>query len=82
MLGFIFAIFVGAIAGWIATKLMDTASDSLLFNIILGVIGGIIGRFIFWVLGFESSGGFISSLIMATVGAVVLIWGVRRFKKN
>ncbi|MCE2970361.1 MAG: GlsB/YeaQ/YmgE family stress response membrane protein [Burkholderiales bacterium] len=52
----------------------------LLGNIVVGVIGSLVGRFLFGLLGL-SSVGFIGSLVTATVGAVVLLFVVGVLKK-
>jgi uncharacterized membrane protein YeaQ/YmgE (transglycosylase-associated protein family) len=47
----------------------------------VGVIGACIGGFLFRMGGLSSSGGLIGSIIVATVGALVLLWFVRLIKK-
>lgn len=72
----IFWIIIGGIAGWIAEKV--TKSDhGLLTNIVVGIIGAFIGGFLFGLLGIQVAGGIIGSLITATVGALVLLYGLR-----
>jgi len=69
--GFIMAIIIGAIAGWLAEKF--TRSDmGLLANIVVGVIGGVIGNFLLRLLNIGVY-GFWGNLISATIGAVLLI---------
>ena len=70
-------IIIGGLAGWIASKIMgNDAQQGVLGNIIVGVIGALVGGFVlFWVnLG---DAGFIVRLLTATVGAVILIWLLR-----
>ena len=70
-------IIIGGLAGWIASKIMGTdAQQGVLGNIIVGVIGALVGGFVlFWVnLG---DAGFIVRQLTATVGAVILIWLLR-----
>ena len=69
----IFWIIVGAIAGWIAEKIMN-ANHGLLTNIILGIIGAFVGGWLFGLLGFATEGGWIFSIITATIGAVIVIY--------
>jgi uncharacterized membrane protein YeaQ/YmgE (transglycosylase-associated protein family) len=69
-------ILLGLIAGWLASLVMrrDTAQGPLL-NIVLGIVGALLGGFIMSMLGFAGITGFdIWSILVATVGAVVLIW--------
>jgi uncharacterized membrane protein YeaQ/YmgE (transglycosylase-associated protein family) len=65
------AIIIGALAGWLAEKF--TRSDmGLLANIVVGVIGGVIGNFLMRLLNIGVY-GFWGNLISATIGAVLLI---------
>ena len=78
--GWLMAIVVGAFAGWLAEKFMKS-DQSLVVNIILGIIGAIIANGIFaWfdiVLG-----GWVGFLIAGFVGACLLIWASRLFGKK
>ena len=65
------AIIIGLIAGWIAGKLMRGRGYGIIADIVLGLIGAIIGNWIFTRLGIETSGR-LGFLAMATVGAVLL----------
>jgi len=68
----IYWIFVGLIAGWLTGKLTRGKGFGLLANLFLGLIGAVIGGWIFAALGINAY-GFIGSLAAATVGAVVLV---------
>lgn len=68
-------LIVGAIAGWIAEKIMGR-NDSLLMNIIIGIVGALLGGWIFGALfgtGDATDGGWIWSILVAVVGAIVLL---------
>ena len=71
-LGIIGWIVVGAIAGWIAEKVMRR-DHGLLTNIIVGIAGGLLGGFIARALNLEFAGGFWSALVIATLGAIALL---------
>lgn len=73
-MGIIACIFVGIIAGWLAERIMGR-SHGLLTNLVVGIIGALIGGVIFSsLLGFRYQEGFnLPSLVVATVGAVVLL---------
>lgn len=71
---------IGALAGWLAGKLMKGKGFGLLGNMVVGVIGAIVGGMLFKFLGI-STHGLIGSIITATVGAVVLLYLVRLFKR-
>jgi len=50
-------------------------------DIVVGILGALVGGFLFGVLGFSGGGGLLGSIVIATVGAVVLIF-VRRLIKR
>ncbi len=79
-LGWFAAIIVGALAGWLAEKAMKS-DQGLITNIILGIIGAIIGNAIFNVLGIALA-GWIGYLIAGFIGACLLIWVSRLFGKK
>lgn len=68
-------IIVGGIAGWLASLVMHTdASQGIVLNIVVGIVGAFLGGFLFSLLGAAPVTGFnIYSILVATVGAVVLI---------
>jgi len=78
---FIWMILVGLIAGWATGKIMKGSGYGVLMDIVLGIVGGIIGGWIMSFLGFYSSGGLIPSILVAILGAVVLVAVVRALKK-
>ncbi|NEX16851.1 MAG: GlsB/YeaQ/YmgE family stress response membrane protein [Halochromatium sp.] len=71
---------IGALAGWLAGVLMKGGGFGLLIDIVLGIVGAVVGGFLFGLLGI-SANGLIGSIITATVGAVVLLLVVRLFKQ-
>jgi uncharacterized membrane protein YeaQ/YmgE (transglycosylase-associated protein family) len=66
------AILIGLIAGWLTGKLMRGRGYGVLADIVLGLIGAVIGQWIFLQLGIRMRGG-LALLAMATVGAVILV---------
>nr|WP_295110099.1 GlsB/YeaQ/YmgE family stress response membrane protein [uncultured Caulobacter sp.] len=70
--GFIGAIIIGIIAGWLAEKIMKR-DHGLLTNLIVGLVGALIGAFVVGMFGFQY-GGWIASLLVSTLGAVLLLW--------
>ena len=77
-IGWIAAIFIGGIAGWLAEKV--TASNmGLLANIILGMIGAGVAVWLFGLLGIRMQGGWLGYLIAGFVGACFLILVTRVF---
>jgi uncharacterized membrane protein YeaQ/YmgE (transglycosylase-associated protein family) len=73
-------IIVGLIAGWLAGKIMKGSGYGAIADIVLGMVGAVVGGFILRILGFYSSGGLISSILVATLGAVVLVWLAHKLK--
>lgn len=69
-------IILGGLAGWLASKIMDTdAEQGILGNIIMGIIGGLIGGWLVGLFGGEGVNGFnIWSFVVAVLGAVVVTW--------
>jgi uncharacterized membrane protein YeaQ/YmgE (transglycosylase-associated protein family) len=69
---------IGLLAGWIAGEVSRGAGFGCLGNVAIGMVGSILGGWIFSRLGIFG-GGFIYSLAAATVGAVVLVLIARLF---
>lgn len=82
-MGILAWIVLGAIAGWLASMIMKTNEEQgTVANIIIGIIGAVIGGFIFDMLGGSDVNGFnLYSLIVATIGAVILIAILKAFRK-
>ena len=80
-MGFLYFIIIGAIAGWLAGKIMKGGGFGLLLNIVLGIIGGAVGGWLFGILGLSSDGSLIGSLITSVVGAVAVLFIGGLFKK-
>jgi len=81
MMWILWVVIVGLIAGWAAGKIMGTGGYGPVIDILLGIAGAIVGGFLFHLFGLFSSGGLIPEIVIATVGAVFLIWLSRRLKK-
>ena len=70
-------IIFGALVGWVASKVMG-APEGLLWDIVVGSIGAVLGGFIMSLLGQGGVGGFnLYSFLVAILGACVLIAIVR-----
>lgn len=74
--GWILAILIGGLAGWIAEKAMHS-NMGLLMNIILGIVGAVVGNFLLTLIFGATAGGIIGQLLVAVVGACLLIAIVR-----
>lgn len=78
-IGWIAAIIIGGLAGWIASGVMKT-DTGIFLNVVLGIIGAAIASFLFGILGI-SFGGWIGYLIAGVIGACILIGVVRAVKR-
>ena len=75
-------IIIGIVAGWIAEQVTKT-DMGVLMNLVVGVVGAFVGGFLFSLVGGSGLTGFnIWSLIVATVGAIVLLLVVNAVRKK
>ncbi len=80
--GLIGAIIVGLLAGFIAEQLMG-GNHGLLTNLVVGLIGALIGPVILGALGLmPADSGFLPSLAISTVGAIVFLFVLRLFQRK
>ncbi len=67
-------IVLGLIAGFIASKIVNRAGEGFLMDIVLGIVGAVVGGFIFQEFGAAGITGFnLYSMIVAIVGAIILL---------
>ena len=78
--GWIAAIIIGGIAGWLAEQFMKS-NLGLLMNIALGIVGAIVANAILSVVGVNLGGGWLGYLIAGFVGACILI-GIGRMVRR
>jgi len=71
---------IGAVAGWLAGTIMKGGGFGLVADIIIGILGAVVGGLLFGLLGI-SAGGLIGSIVTATVGAIVLLFIIHAIKK-
>jgi uncharacterized membrane protein YeaQ/YmgE (transglycosylase-associated protein family) len=82
-MGILSWIVVGLIAGWLAGLVMKGGGSGLIGNIVIGVIGGLLGGFIafyFFDMGDPMSGINVQSILIAFLGAVLLLFIIRLFR--
>ncbi|QRY50091.1 GlsB/YeaQ/YmgE family stress response membrane protein [Mycolicibacterium septicum] len=72
--GWIGYIIIGAIAGWIAGKIVEGGGQGILMNIVIGVIGALIGGFLLSFFLNTGGGGWWFTLFTAILGSVILLW--------
>ncbi len=80
-MGLLYSLLIGAVAGWGAGKIMKGGGFGLLINIILGIIGGIVGNWLFGVLGISVGDGVVGDLITGGIGAIVILFVAGLIKK-
>ncbi|KLO25964.1 membrane protein [Mycolicibacter heraklionensis] len=79
--GWIGYIVIGAIAGWIAGIAMKT-KYGLLADVVVGVVGALIGGFLLSFVVDTASGGWWFTLFTAILGAIILLWLLRLFGRE
>jgi uncharacterized membrane protein YeaQ/YmgE (transglycosylase-associated protein family) len=69
-------VVIGGVAGWLAGKFMKGGGFGLFGNVVVGVVGAVIGGFLFGLLGLRTDGSVVGALVTSFVGAVVLLFAV------
>jgi len=73
-MGFVAWLIMGLIAGFIASKLVNKQGEGALMDIVLGIVGAVVGGFIANALGFTGITGFdLYSILVSVVGAVIVL---------
>ena len=72
-MGIIAALIIGAIAGWLAGKIVRGAGFGLIGNIVIGIIGAFLASWLLPQLGVGLGTGWIRDIINATIGAVIIL---------
>ena len=68
-------IVLGLIAGFIASKIVNKEGSGIILDILLGVVGAVVGGWLFSFFGADGVTGFnIYSMFVAVLGAVVVLW--------
>lgn len=81
MISLLFSLVLAGVAGWLAGQLLKAEPFGVIGNVVLGIVGGFVGRAMLWLIGF-STHGIIADLIAAVLGAIVLIYVVGELKKR
>ena len=80
-LGLLGSILIGILAGFLASRIMKDGDKGCFMNMVLGILGGFVGGYLFQFLGIEPRDSILGALITATIGAICLIWLARALKK-
>lgn len=76
-------VILGVIAGFIGSKIVNKSGQGLVLDIILGIVGAVVGGLIFSAFGASGVTGLnIYSLIVAVLGSVVVLWAYHQFTGN
>ena len=67
-------ICVGLVAGWATGKILKGSGYGALADIVIGILGALVGGFLMRLAGFAGSGGFFYSVFVAVLGAMILVW--------
>ena len=77
----VYILLVGLLAGFLAGKIMKGKAFGLVGDLVVGVLGAIVGSWLFRQLGLETY-GLLGSIVVALVGALLLLFFLRLYKKN
>jgi uncharacterized membrane protein YeaQ/YmgE (transglycosylase-associated protein family) len=73
-MGLLWWIIVGMVAGWATGKIMRGAGYGFLADTALGIIGAVVGGYVARFLGFTPAGGMLYTILIAIVGAVIVVF--------
>ena len=74
-MSFLVWIILGLVAGFIGSKIVNKRGEGMFLDIILGIVGAIVGGFLFSMFGAHGVTGLnIYSLLVAVIGAIVVLW--------
>jgi len=80
-LSLLYFLLIGAAAGWISGQIMKGKDFGWVQNMIVGVVGSLLGGWLFSFLGISAAPGLVGSLVTAVFGAIVLLWIARMVNK-
>lgn len=72
--GLIGYIIIGGLAGWVASKIVKGGGSGILMNIVIGVVGALLGGFLLSFAFDTASGGWFFTFFTALLGSVILLW--------
>jgi len=78
---FVWFILIGLVAGWLAGVIMKGGGYGVVGDIVVGVIGALIGGWLFTRMG-GASVGLLGAIVVATIGAIILIFLLRLVKRG
>ena len=75
-------LIIGAIAGWLGSKLFKGSSLGIIGNIVVGIIGSFVGYWLLGMLGINLGSGWIGSILTGAIGAVIILFGLNLVLKK
>ncbi|GAB4345366.1 MAG: hypothetical protein OHK0038_25590 [Flammeovirgaceae bacterium] len=78
----LFFLIIGGVAGWLAGIILKGRGLGLIGNVIVGVLGALLGGWLIKILGITIGGGLIGSFITAILGSILFLLLVGIIKKN
>lgn len=76
-------IFMGLIAGFIASKIVDRSGKGIVLDIVLGIAGALVGGFLFRLVGSSGITGFnVWSVFVSMIGAVILLGAAQLLRRR
>ena len=67
-------LIIGALAGWLGSKLYKGSGLGLIGNIVVGIIGSYVGSKLLWYFGITLGSGWISAILTGALGAIVILF--------
>lgn len=74
-------ILIGIVARWLAGLIVKGSGSGLILNLVIGIVGSVLGGWLFSIMGIGATSG-LGSLITAVVGAIVLLLIVSLFTRG
>ena len=75
---FVSWVLVGLLAGWLAGFVMKDGGYGPIGDLVLGLVGSVVGGWIFWALGVSAGGGLFPTVFVALAGAVIVLVAQRK----
>ena len=80
--GIITMVLIGALAGWLAGLIMKGKGMGFIVNALVGIVGALVGSYLFSLIGFSVGSGLVGAIITSTSGAIVLLFIVGILRKS
>ena len=75
-------LLIGLLIGWLAGQFIKRGGYGIFGDIVIGMVGGLVGGNVFRLLDLPAEGGSVSSMIVAAIGAVFFVLMFRQFKRT